>query len=45
MEWECIDDDTFRLKIKEGYIYRYHNVGLIFVPKLNEVTGQIPPTA
>jgi len=32
MEWEPVCDDTYRLKVKNGYIYRYHNVGLIFIP-------------
>jgi hypothetical protein len=30
-EWEYLCEDTYRLKVDNGYIYRYHNSLIIFV--------------
>jgi hypothetical protein len=32
-KWEQVATDTYRLKIEEGWLYRWHNTTPVFVPK------------
>lgn len=39
--WEDIDGAISRLKVPGGYLYKYYNCNIVFVPDINEIVQNV----
>lgn len=40
-KWEDIGSETSRLKVPGGFLYKYYNCNIVFVPDINEIVQNV----